>query len=135
MAGTMMRMMGMMRRARTNTATNHTCSRSPNLLHILRPVWFLAYRMGETVGAVNQVIDSISNGIDGASAVFGTGLDDLEDAWCKLVPSPTCASRPLQEGLQERKMSSTAPLSNTMEMIEGHKHLNDFVIEIDFLRR
>lgn len=95
----------------------------------------LAYRMGETMGAVNQVIHSVSNGIDGASAVFGTGLDHLGDAWCKLVPGPTCASRPLKEGLPKRKMSSTAPLSNTREMIEGLKHLNYFMIETDFQRR
>ncbi|KAG9006391.1 hypothetical protein FRB90_009945 [Tulasnella sp. 427] len=104
---------------------------------VIKPVGILAYRVGETVGAVNQVLYSVSGGIDGTLKAVGSGFNHLGDAWCKFVPGPACNYRLPQDknDSNEDKLSGTSPLAITEELIEGLRKLSQLELDLSFDRR
>ncbi|KAG8974206.1 hypothetical protein FRC05_007782 [Tulasnella sp. 425] len=101
----------------------------------LEPLSFLAHKLGETLGALNDLLKVLVTYLDGIRTTIGSALSHLSDVWCMFVSGPSCDAQHHSDGPEPGGDLRKAPLASTKEMLNALRHLSELDTDIDFPKR
>lgn len=100
----------------------------------LEPLGFPAHKLGETLGALNDLKVLVTY-LHGMRTTIGPALRHVSNVWCMFMPGPSCDAPHRPDGPEPGRDLRKAPLANTKEMLDALQYLSEFDTDIDFPKR